>query len=149
MSRAIPLLAVLCTGVALGALVVAMIGGANRAAPDLIEEVAPLDPTAALPEIAQLRESRGSILAGSSLAAGDDSMAFTAALATQSGAEMTSSEPETLVGQLRRTAQEYDEQARSLEEKQDYVQADQLRHLADEARQVARTLDAGNNSHQR
>jgi hypothetical protein len=140
MRRAIPLLAVLCTGVALGALVVAMIGG-GRLQTGLNEEAAPLDPTAAMPEIAQLRESRGSILAGTSLAAGGDAADFSAALAQQSGAALpAAAAPEQLVELLRRSAGEYEEHAARLESDQEYSRADQLRRLADDARRAARSL---------
>jgi len=147
MFRAVPLLAVLCTGVALGALVVAMISS-RHVEPAPSEEAAPLDPTAALPEIAQLRQSRGSVLAGTSLAAGDDAAQFTAALANQSGAELPSEE-QSFVVQLRDSAEAYDQQAQRLETMHDYAQADELRRLADEARKVARTLDIDSPAHQR
>ena len=139
MRRAIPFLAVLCTGVALGALVVAMIN-AGRANPIHLEEITPLDPIAAAPEIAQLRESRGSILAGTSLAAGGDAADFSAALANQTGTELSPKQGETLVDLLRRSASEYEKQAQQLESEQDYLHADSLRGLAEDARRVARSL---------
>jgi hypothetical protein len=142
MRRAIPFLAVLCTGVALGALVVAAISG-GRANPGLIEEVAPLDPVAAMPEIAQLRESRGSILAGTSLAAGGDAADFSAALASQTGVEPVGRESESLAELLNRSASEYDHRARSHNSPREYALADQLRRLADDARRVARSLSDG------
>lgn len=145
MRRAIPFLAVLCTGVALGALVVAMIG-VGRANPGQLEEVAPLDPVAAAPEIADLRESRGSILAGTSLAAGEDAADFSAALASQTGAELPSKPGETLVDLLRRSASDYEGHAQQLESKQNYGQADELRRLAGDARRVARELNEGDSA---
>jgi hypothetical protein len=138
MRRVIPLLAVLCTGVALGALVVAAMS-AGRANPGLIEEVAPLDPAAAMPEIAQLRESRGSVLAGTSLATGGDAADFSTALANHTGAALPSKPGEGFVELLRRSAQDNEQQAQQLEEKQEYAQADELRRLAEEARKLARS----------
>ena len=110
MSRAIPLLAVLCTGVALGALIVAVIG-AHRADSDLIEEVAPLDAAAAVPEIAQIRESRGSILAGTSLAKEDDSAEFSSALADRAGTHAPPSDAQAFVAQLQYLQSIYQERA--------------------------------------
>ena len=141
MRRAIPLLAVLCTGVALGALVVAVIG-AGRTNPIELEEIAPLDPVAAVPEIAQLRESRGSILAGTSLAGGGDAADFSLALASQTGAAPPTTTSESTVALLRRNASKYEEQAQDLEFRQDYAHADALRRLAEDARRVARALSA-------
>src|SRR5690349_8695164 len=112
MSRAIPLLAVLCTGVALGALIVAVIG-AKRADPGLIEEVAPLDAAAAVPEITQIRESRGSILAGTSLASGDDSAQFSEALANQAGTQAPHSDAEIFVAHLQHLQSVYEERAQT------------------------------------
>lgn len=96
MSRAIPLLAVLCTGVALGALIVAVIG-IGRGEPALIEEVAPLDAAVVVPEIAQIRESRGSVLAGTSLDSDDDSAQFSSALEIQAGIQPPPAETAALV----------------------------------------------------
>jgi hypothetical protein len=138
MRRAIPFLAVLCTGVALGALVVAMIG-AGRTNPPELEEIAPLDAVAAAPEIAELRESRGSILAGTSLATGGDAADFSTALASHTGASLSSKPGEDFVELLRRSAQDYEQHAQQLEEKQEYARADELRRLADEARKLARS----------
>jgi hypothetical protein len=137
MSRAIPLVAVLCTGIALGALIVAVIG-ANRADPSLIEEVAPLDAAAAVPEIAQLRESRGSVLAGTSLGITGDAAEFSAALSHQAGAGTPQPPAEKLVELLRLSASQCEEHARQLEAAEKYDEADQLRRLAEESRRVAR-----------
>lgn len=137
MSRAIPLLAVLCTGVALGALIVAVIS-AKRSDPGLIEEVAPLDAAAAVPEIAQLRESRGSVLAGTAMAITSDAAEFAAALSHQTGAEAPRPKTEKLVELLRFSASQCDERAQQLEAAEKYNQADELRRLAEESRRVAR-----------
>ena len=139
MLRAIPLIAVLCTGLALGGLIAAMVAS-GRTNQSLPQEVVPLDPVAAMPEIAELRESRGSILAGTSLSAADDAADFSAALANQTGGEPPPNRTETLVDLLRRSASEYEEHAQQLESKQNYSQADELRRLADNARRVARSL---------
>jgi hypothetical protein len=141
MRRAIPLLAVLCTGVALVALVVAVIG-AGRTNPPVLEEIAPLDPVAAAPEIAELRESRGSILAGTSLATGGDAADFSTALANHTGAAPLPAPGEPLVELLRRSASEYEGHAQKLESKQNYMYADSLRRLAEDTRQMARLLSA-------
>lgn len=97
MSRTIPLLAVLCTGVALGALIVAMIGVDGGGQPSLIEEVAPLDAAVVVPEIAQIRASRGSVLAGTSLDSDDDSAQFSSALEIQAGIQPPPAETAALV----------------------------------------------------
>jgi hypothetical protein len=141
--RAVPLIAVLCTGLALGALSLAIIGS-GRTRPVLIEETPPLDAAAAAPDIVDLRESRGSILAGSSLALGEDPAEFSAALASQTGIELpATATPENLVALLRRTASDYEGHAQRLEIDSKYAQADQLRQLADDARRLARSLSDG------
>jgi hypothetical protein len=141
--RAVPLIAVLCTGLALGALSLAIIGS-GRARPALIEETPQLDVVAAAPDILDLRASRGSILAGSSLALGEDPAEFSAALANQTGIELPASPtPESLISLLRRTACDYEEHAQRLEMQHKYAEADQLRQLADDARRLARSLSDG------
>jgi hypothetical protein len=139
MPRAIPLIAVLCTGLALGGLIaaIAVSGRGNQHLPD---EVEPLDPMVAMPEIAELRQSRGSILAGTSLAASDDHADFSAALASQTGTEPPPTQCESLVDLLRRSASDYEQHAQRLESSQDYSQADELRRLAENARKVARSF---------
>ena len=132
MSRVVPLLAVLCTGVALGALVVAVVV-AGRAEPGLIEEVAPLDLAAAIPEIAQIRESRGSILAGTSLANQDDSAQFSEALANEAGTEGPQAEADTFVMQLTHLANVYAERAQSDIDPGMSGREDKWRQLADSA----------------
>jgi hypothetical protein len=140
MSRAIPLLAVLCTGVALGALVVALIGGTNRTDPGLIEEVAPLDLAAAVPEIAQIRASRGSILAGTSLANKDDSAQFSSALSNQAGMQVPQPETGTLVAQLQHLQSIYEERAQLTIDPGITGQPDKWRDLADSARILLKEL---------
>lgn len=145
MRRVTALLAVLCTGAALGALLLAVAWSGGAASP-WIEETPPLDPAAAMPEIAQLREARGSILAGTSLAVAGDAAEFSAALANQTGVEPPQPPDATLVDLLRHSASDYEGHAQRLESAQNYRQADELRRLADDARRVARSLSEGDSA---
>lgn len=139
MSRAIPLLAVLCTGIALGALIVAVIGS-NRADPDVFEQVAPLDVAAAVPEIAQIRESRGSVLAGTALATKDDSAQFSSALADQAGTRVPQSEQEALIAGLQHLQSVYAERAQTDIDPGITGRPDKWRELADSAGLLLREL---------
>jgi hypothetical protein len=138
MNRAVSLIAVLCTGIALGALLLAVAGG-NRER-GLPAEPPLLDPAAALPEIAELRQARGSILAGTTLAASEEPGEFSAALASHTGVEAPPPSHESLIERLRRSAQEYDEHAQRYETQERYAEADQLRQLGAQTRQLARRL---------
>lgn len=142
MRRIVPILAVLCTGLALGVLTIAIVWSGRGSVPTL-EDVPPMDPAVAAPEIARLRESRGSILAGTSLALAEDATEFSAALASQTGIQPPAAPAVSLVELLRRTAREYEVHAQRLEVQQSYTQADALRRLAEDARRVARSLDGG------
>lgn len=142
MPRSIPLLAVLCTGLALGALTTAIVLS-GRAPQPTLEEAPQFDPAAAAPEIAELRQSRGSILAGTSLALAEDPAEFSQALASQTGVEPVADTSESLVDSLRRTAREYEEHAERFESQQQYAPADELRRLADDTRRIARSLVEG------
>lgn len=143
MRQTIPIIAVLCTGLALGVLAGAVMLS-HRAAPvpaPLAEPLPELDLEVAATEIAELRQSRGTILAGTSLAAAESPEDFSLALARHTGTEAPSIAARTqLVAQLRRSAQEYDNQANTFEQQQQYSQADELRHLSQETRRVARSL---------
>ena len=144
MRNAVPIIAVLCTGLALGALVAAVARSGNSVPPSNLaapSETLPLDPAAAAAEIAELHQSRGSVLAGTSLASFESSENFTTALAKQTGVELpTESPPGDLVAQLRSAAHEYDTQAHRFEESERYTEADELRRLGEETRRVARLL---------
>lgn len=141
MRQIIPIIAVLCTGLALGVLATAVALSHRNAPPPLCEPLPELDLEVAAAEIADLRQSRGTILAGTLLASAESPDDFSLALARQTGVEPPSVAARTqLVGQLRRSAEDYDHQANTFEQQQQYSQADELRHLSQETRRVARSL---------
>lgn len=143
MRQTIPIIAVLCTGLALGVLAVAVMLS-HRAAPVpalLAEPLPELDLEVAAAEISELRQSRGTILAGTLLAEAESPEDFSVALAKHTGTEAPSVAARVqLIAQLRRSAEDYDHQANTFEQQQQYVQADELRHLSQETRRVARSL---------
>src|SRR6476469_5536974 len=101
MLRAIAILAVVCTGLALGVYAAAIIRShlERPLAPQGMHETPALDPAAAAAEIAELHESRGSVLAGTSLASFESPDDFNAALAKQTGVELPA-EPQHLQDDL-------------------------------------------------
>jgi hypothetical protein len=140
MIRTSSLLAVLCTGLALGALAMAIVLS-GRDQQRIVDEIPQLDPIAATPDIADIREARGSVLAGSSLVDAEDSTEFSTALANLTGAEPpVAAFREGLMTQLGHAAREYAEHAERYEAKGDYEMADELRHLSEETRRTARRL---------
>jgi hypothetical protein len=104
------------------------------------------DPTMATQEIAALRQSRGTVLAGTSLADQETTTDFTTALATYTGephpASPSTLSTDALCGKsLQQFARDLAAQAEQLEETHP-EQADRLRSAADTVRQVARSLAA-------
>jgi hypothetical protein len=145
MLRAIAILAVVCTGLALGVYAAAIIRAHldRPVAPQALFETPELDPVAAAAEIAEIHAARGSVLDGTSFASYESPDTFNTALANQTGVELpdeAQQEREDLVGRLRRSAHSYDDQAARFEDRERYVEADELRRLGDETRRVARLL---------
>lgn len=144
MLRTIAILAVLCTGLALGALVVAIARSNTNAPQSGLQpaiDIPALDPAVAAAEIAELHQARGSVLAGTSLASFESPDNFNSALAEQTGVELPAESSQgDLVDRLRSAAHDYDDQAHRLEEQERYVEADELRRLGEETRRVARLL---------
>src|SRR5689334_9462851 len=142
MLRAIAILAVVCTGLALGVYAAAIIRShiERPLGPQVMLDTPDLDLAAAAAEIAEIHDAHGSVLAGTMMASFDSPDNFNTALAKQTGVELPE-EPQhlkdDLVAKLRRTAHDYDDQAHHFEEQERYLEADELRRLGDETRRVA------------
>jgi hypothetical protein len=108
-------------------------------------EAAPMevDPVVRMAEIAQLRESRGTVLAGTILAGAESCDDFNVALAQFTGAEPPSPESRKaeVISLLRRTAHELDEHAYQYEQRSIHRLAMELRDCAQEIRKSIRYIE--------
>jgi hypothetical protein len=147
MRKAVQVLAAMMAGAALvllvlEALTAQRIDSRPDVAPPALEEPTDfaVDPAVAMAEIPELREARGSVLAGSTLAVSEKPHDFAAAVATFTGERVPVglAAEDDLVAALRRMSHDLDEQAHRLEVASRYHQADKLRQLAERVRRVAR-----------
>ena len=105
-----------------------------------------IDPTVRRREIMELREVRGTVLAGTMLARESTEQEFGVALA-----QFTGELPDTVIpvrkaeimSLLRRTAADLDAHAAYYEERKAYPLADELRRCASSTRETARVVESG------
>jgi hypothetical protein len=106
-----------------------------------------IDPAVQQAEIWELREARGSLLAGTSLANAQSDDEFGVALAQYTGGPALpapTSRVEDTISFLRRTSKELDDRAHRYDEQREYEMADELRRCAKAIRKSIRAIEQDN-----